>query len=218
VTVKANLRVVLYANDIVVAESEDPELWQSNLARITGRGATLGPSAEAKGIRPPEVERPNDFSPEVQHPNGGATGTLERFAADLDLDAATIHDACAPCLEPPFMHLDVRAWQEFKRNTAPRGSSSVPPIVLASTLLVLWFKAARRGTVTVSQAQAVLGTIDARDKNPARGLKNCPWLQIREDAIKLNAAKFDAALAVARAFCSHQPIEAARMVPPVPSR
>ena len=38
-TVKANLRMVLLANDVTVAETDDTTLWQHTLATITGAGA-----------------------------------------------------------------------------------------------------------------------------------------------------------------------------------
>jgi hypothetical protein len=139
--------------------------------------------------------------------NENGAGTLDQFSGELRLDPVTVQSACDPMTEPPYMHLDVRAWQDFKRNTPARGSTSIPPVVLAATLLVLWFKNARLGPLTVSQAQAVLNTIDTRDKNPARALRNCSWLQTRDDVVKLNPARFDQAVAVARAYCSHRPIE-----------
>ena len=39
-TVKANLRIVLLANDVTVAETDDAALWQHTLAAITGEGGT----------------------------------------------------------------------------------------------------------------------------------------------------------------------------------
>ncbi len=209
-TVKANLRIVLLANDVTVAETDDAALWQHTLAAITG-----APGAPSQTLAPPtsiftgRTSRPNEYRSPEPHSNGhgNGAGPLEQFAEELRLDPVTVQGACDPTTEPPYMHLDVRAWQEFKRNTPARGNTSIPPIVLAATLLVLWFKNTRSGSVTVSQAQAVLNTIDTRDKNPARALRNCGWLQTREDVIKLNPARFDPAIAVARAFCSHQPIE-----------
>jgi hypothetical protein len=213
VTVKASLRVVLLANEITVAESEDPALWQYNLAAITGgRMPPAPPVGDRAGRTTPYAGRAAEQHGDTAHTNGSngngvplAEG-LERLAAELGVEVAVLQAACDPTTEPPYMHLDVRAWQEFKQNTAPRGASAVPPIVLAATLLVLWFRIARLGPVTVSQAQAVLGTIDARDKNPARGLKNCNWLQTRDDVIKLNPTRYNMVLAVARAFCTQQQV------------
>lgn len=212
-SVKASLRVVLLANEIIVAESDDSALWQYNLAAITGGRMPSGPSNGDGAGRPmPQEVRPAEQRGDAPHSvsNGGVVGGgVERFAADLQLDVALLQAACDPTTDPPYMHLDVRAWQAFKRNTAARGPEAVPPVVLTATLLVLWFRIAQLGPVTISQAQAVLGTIDARDKNPARGLRNCDWLQTRDDVIRLNPAQFDMALAVARAFCNQQSIEKA---------
>lgn len=213
-TVKASLRVLLLANEVTVAESDDPSLWQYNLAAITG--GRLPPESHPGGKTLPPTQgvlRPPDRQADAQHTNdrngngGAAGGGIERFAEQLRVDIAVLEAACDPSSEPPYMHLDLRAWQEFKRNTAARGTSSVPPVVMAATLLVLWFPIASLGAVTINQAQAVLGTIDARDKNPARGLRNCNWLQTRDDVIRLNPTRFNMALAVARAYCNQQAIE-----------
>lgn len=208
-SVKASLRVVLLANEITVAESEDPALWQYNLAAITGGPKPPEQPHNAVQRPLPDTDRSSEQHTDTNGNNGNGAavaGGVGRLAVDLGLDETVLQAACDPMTEPPYMHLDVRAWAEFKRNTPARGPSAVPPIVLAATLLVLWFRTARLGPVTVTQAQAVLATIDARDKNPARGLRNCDWLQTRDDVIRLNPARFERAVAVARAFCTQQPV------------
>src|SRR4051794_20878961 len=189
-TVKANLRIVLLANDVTVAETDDAAMWQHTLAAITG--ASEEPS---RTHAPPRLFPIGNTSPPAEYrspepySNVNGSGIFEQFAGELRLDPSTVRAACDPTTEPPYMYLDVRAWQEFKRNTPARGSTSIPPIVLAATLLVLWFKNTRMGAATVGQAQAVLNTIDTRDKNPARALRNCGWLQTRDGVIKLNPAR-----------------------------
>lgn len=204
---KVNLRIVLFANDVSVVETDDAALWQHTLAAITGTreapGQFHGPTTS---ISTGSTSRPDELRPPEPYGNGNGAGALEHFAGELKLDPAAVQGTCDPTTEQPYMHLEVRAWQEFKRNTAPRGTTSNAPIVIAATLLVLWFKTTRLGAVTVSQAQAVLNTIDIRDKNPARGLKNCGWLQSRDDVITLNPTRYDQAIILARAFCSQQPI------------
>ena len=207
-SIKATLRVVLLANEITVAESADAELWQNTLSKITGRreGATDGAEFPCEEKKPKEHQSPT-MTIAVEPAVSVGFCDFGTFSDELQLDPLTVQGACDPSIEPPFIHLDVRAWQEFRRNTPLRGNTSIPPIVLAATLLVLWFRSKQLGTVTISQAQAVLNTIDTRDKNPARGLRNCDWLQTRDDTIKLNPSRFDEAIEVARAYCSRQPLE-----------
>ncbi len=207
-TVKASLQIVLKANDVIVAESDDAALWQQTLAAITGGKLSVAPAVASRdevavGRATYNGDSPRDTQERLNWP----TDALDRFAHELRLDVVVVQAACDPGAEHPFMHLDVRTWEEFKRNTPARGYNSVPPVVLAATLLSLWFRQAQMGQVTIGQAQAVLNTIGLRDKNPVRGLRNCEWLQARDDVIKLNPARYTQALAVARAFCSRQTIE-----------
>lgn len=211
-SVKARLRILLLADEVLVAESADEQLWQELLGRIAaeqGRdvrlerytgsvvdtdrrfppGAAAGASAEAAA-----AER--DSAPEA--------GALAAFAAEIGVERNAVAGACDPSSTPPFMHLDRIAWEEFKRLNPRRGPAAVPPIVLAGTLLALWSRHAGLAAVTVNHTQSLLETVDVRDKNPTRGLKNCEWLQLRDGAIKLNPARVERARAVARAFCAGQ--------------
>ena len=105
------------------------------------------------------------------------------------------------------MRLDERAWRDFRKKTGASGRSSIPPIILPATLLVIWFKHAKLGQVSVSQAQSVLKTIGERDKNVTRAMRNCGWLRVTDDIIKLRPGGDERAIAVARAFCTHQAVE-----------
>jgi hypothetical protein len=222
--VKATLRLVLQANDVVVAESTDPALWSQTLAWITG-GEKQTPQALSLASAPepalapapataPETPDVVERNPRTTEPIATDTAgvdwpgvALEAFATELQLPPPVVKAACDPSTTPPYLHLDVHAWETFKRNTGARGSHAIPQIVLGSALLLLWFRQSGQHTVTVDQAQAVLKTIGLRDKNVGRGLKNCNWLQVRDNTIRLNPTKFSTALALARAFCSHQAIE-----------
>ncbi len=48
----------------------------------------------------------------------------------------------------------------------------------------------------------VLRTIDVRDKNAARVVREVPWLHARGGAIVLNGANGPRAVALANAFCA----------------
>lgn len=200
----ATLRVKLFAENVLVAESSDPALWQETLATISGLHLTAQPDRRSTG----GVDASRQALPV---PLSGGDGDslsahLAALAAELDVDAAQLVAACDPSLDPPYLHLDMRAWEDFKRNTGARGVESVAPIVLATTLLALWFKVTGIGVAAIPLGQKVLATIELRDKNPYRGLRNCEWLQYRADAVKLNPAQYGQAVAVARAYCSRRPI------------
>ena len=132
---KANLKVVLFANDVPVAEADDAALWQRTLSAITGsaeRAATDLPMRNGVG----NVDAP---LPEELPRAGSANGlsAIGQFAAELRLESAVVEEACEPSEEPPYMRLDERAWRDFRKKTAPSGRSSIPPIILPATLLVI---------------------------------------------------------------------------------
>ena len=206
--VKASLKITLKANNIVVAESSNPAVWQQALALIAGPGKLplhvpgRGNAIKADGLLK-TAEKVLSRKAAVKAP----ADAIELFAADLSLDLAQVRAACNPTTDPPYLNLELRAWEDLKRQTPPRGYNSVPQIVLATTLLTLWFRRNELGQVTIQQGQAILRTIGLRDKNPLRGLNHCAWLQVKDETVKLKPAKLAQALAVARAFCGHQPIE-----------
>ena len=194
--VKANLKIQLLANDMLVAESSDDTLWRKVLAAMQG-------TDEA-----PNSDELRDEAASMDALSGKEQKGLAGFAADLGLDADTVEGACSPSDEAPFIHLDDHCWESFKKNTPPRGPKSVSSINLAVTLLCLWFKHSdREGNPSQAEAQAVLGTIGISENNPSRAVKNCEWLQSRENGIRINSAKISKAKAIAKAYCTQTPIE-----------
>src|SRR5438105_305420 len=126
-SIKANLRILLLANDVTVAESTDAALWQLALATITGQRGV--PDSSLDPMLPSVAESPTRATKPQQSglDGNGTVGTaLAQFAQELRLDLATVRGACDPSTEPPYLHLDGRAWQEFKRKTPARGNNSVP--------------------------------------------------------------------------------------------
>ena len=198
---KARLSVVLKANEVVVAESEDPGLWQRVLAAInSGSTDSLGAlPAEAPGqmVTPPPAEAASVGS------TTKGNGPLSQFAARLGLTSETVEGACAPTLKEPFLHLDMHAWSAVKQQLPERGTKALSPIAVAGTLLALWAKEAGLATPTQSQALKVLATISLQDKNPSRGIRSSTWLQARPGGqIVLNPASIQKALLLAKCFCS----------------
>jgi hypothetical protein len=201
VSVKAKLTITLKADETVVAETEDAGLWQRVLIAINKGSHDLAEGYEKQ--RSPESG--------VEEQGGGRRASdaggdaVERFATQLGVRREELEGACAPSEEEPFLHLDVHCWEEFKRQVPSAGRAAMSPIVLAATLLTLWFRAAGLGNPTQAQAQGVLRTIGVEDKNPSRGIQRAEWLQSRPGgAILLNPAQVSRAFGIAKAFCTKQ--------------
>jgi len=202
----AALRVVLYADQVVVRQSSDPKLWQDVLAAINGRASLKTSASNEAGGEGEELEGKGSESKLSNTKSGPSIGSspLEKFAVEIGVSAEEIEGACAPQGTEPFLILDHDAWESFKTQLGERGPLSVAPAAAAATLLALWFKYSGVQTnATVSQAQAVLKTISLRDANAARGIKHSEWLQPRSGGqIVLNPAKITRAKLFARCFCS----------------
>ena len=186
--VKAKLRIVLHAGDVVVAESEDSQLWQKVLAAINtpGEGAPVG-------------DRMLDVNNSLGFEGSDAIG---KFAQRLGVTKEQVVGACDPSTTPPFIHLDEHHWEDLKKNTPARGPNSLSATVMALTLLVLWKDSAGLEQATPKEASGVRESIGIDDKNPARSLKNCEWLQERNGSVRLNPTQTSKATAVARAYCA----------------
>lgn len=195
--VKAKLTVILKADEVVVAEVEDPVLWQHALTVIHGGkpelpGPNLGAASSAD-----KLQKPKDPGTDEE------AGPLSIMAVQLGLDPAQLQGACSPQAEAPHMRLDAHCWEEMKQQLPSRGPLAVSPIVVATTLLALWFQKASLGTPTQAQAKAVLATINITDPNASRSIQNASWLQSRAGGqVVLNPAEISKAVKLAKCFCS----------------
>src|SRR5690348_5293760 len=122
-TVKAQLKVQLLANDVVIAESESSALWQAILRAIEG-GEPLQPP-EMSRPAPAEVKNPSVSPPPARESDTGAD-SVAMFANDLRLSRAVVEGACGPSADAPYIHLDRHCWESLRRNTAERGPTAVP--------------------------------------------------------------------------------------------
>lgn len=204
--VKASLRVVLFAEKVVVAESDDPQLWQRVLGVING-----DPAAFATGARDffsPRGEGSNEEDGDEEYPSAKSTrlptGPIDKFAADIGASVDDVQAACDPQATDPYLILDHEAWEAFKTQLGERGPLAVAPVAAAATLLALWFKNSNgHANATQAQAQAVLKSINLRDTNAARGIRRSEWLQARAGGqIILNPAKITRAKLFAKCFCT----------------
>jgi len=194
---KAALTVVLMADKTVVAESEDPILWQRILAAI---------NKPADGQQKDEIsDLPDNLTTDSPTQRSGKPkDAVERFAQSIGVTHAEVVGALAPSLEAPYLHLDAHCWAAMKKTLGQRGGQSISPIGLASTVLCLWFKEAGIDpAVTQNLALGVLSAINITDKNPSRGVKNTRWLQSRPGGVVVvNPAEISRAHEVAASFCT----------------
>lgn len=181
-----DLKVVLLAKGVEVAESADPAIWLSTMALITGAGPVVSPSARG-----------------ASQPLGSADPAeedlIDKFAQEIGVSREQLEGGAGPSTDSPFIHLDHKYWEALRTSA---GTKSVAPIVLAATLLLLWDRHAKIGDVTIAICGRVLKTIDLPTKNASRGLKNCEWLQLRGNAIKLNPAMISKAEGLACKYCA----------------
>lgn len=190
--IKKDLKIKLFARNELVAESSDANLWGRVLTIITGG------DAEA-------LEEETDL-------NVGSSKTLpsvRKLAKDLGLPVEQVQGACSPSMEEPYLHLDKHYWEAFQKNHSVRGRGAIAPLQVAGTLLAIWFEYTNMGKPSAEQVLAVLDTINLSDLHYTRTLSRCSWLQYRKKEILINPAEMTKTVAVAKAYCSKQPLERA---------
>lgn len=190
-SVKASLKIILKADDTIVAESDDSDLWQSVLMAIN-QGAT-----NVKQIlRDEETE-------EEQGPKT-TKDAIDKLAEEFDVTRDQLISACGPSKDEPFIYFDKHHWEAFKKNTPERGTHSIPPRVLALTLLVFWLDIIGENHPTSKDGKKVLDTLKIKDDNVKRSIENCEWLQLRGENIYLNPTQTSKAIQVARGYILKQ--------------
>lgn len=198
----AKLTVVLKADDAIVAQSEDAELWQQLLGVIQ-RGEKLAVPARGGdgGGRGEDMSRRRDS--DDFDSGGGADVAVQKFARSLNVSVAELEGALAPSREAPYLHLNEHNWEAFKKNVPPRGAAAISSAGLAGTMLALWIREAKLDVpATQALAAQVLGTIHQRDPNASRSINNTRWLQARAGgSFVVNPAEISRAQEVVRAFC-----------------
>lgn len=195
-SVKAKLKIILKANDTIVAESANPQLWQNVLVAINSTDSNATDLVDQGALTQEQAEKGSLI--------GGAKDTVTLFAKELDVSKDDLKGACGPTTEAPFIHLDEHYWEALKKQTPERGPKAIAPLALSATLLALWKKKAGLDAPTTKEAIAALATIQITSKNSARAIRNCEWLQMRGENIVLNPAQISKAIKIARAYCLKQ--------------
>ena len=202
--VTAKIKVQLLANEVIVAESDSAALWHAVFRAIEEDKPLIIPGASPDGDKKKHESELPGSARESERP-GTAIG---RFAQELGVSTEVVEGACSPTTQAPYIHLDKHCWEKLKKNTGARGPTAVTPVVLAATLLVLWWKRAKiEGQPSMSDVGPVLASIDLEPFNLKRSIDNCRWLQVRNGAISLNPARTSNAIAVAKAYCTQQKVE-----------
>jgi hypothetical protein len=195
--VKAKLSVVLKANELVIAEVEDAILWQDILTAINSGKSNLDSS---KAPEEKKIEGQNG-TPD----KGKESDHIGKLATQLGITTDLVNGGCSPSNSAPYLHLDAHCWEAMKKALPSRGTSAIAPVVVAATLLGLWFQKTGLGNPTQAQAQEVLGTVNVTDKNSSRAIQNTSWLQGRTGGqIVLNPAEISKAIKLAKCFCTKQ--------------
>lgn len=189
-SVTTKLKVILMADDVKVAESDDAILWQNILGTIT-RASSSGISGGASLSNSTSIPTMTDGAPNA---------TVAKFAQLLGVSQEEAIAACAPTTEAPYLQLDGHYWERFRKGLPPRGPGSISPMQLVGTILALWFKSAGLGVPKQVQAAKIMAELGLEDKNATRALENCPWLQNRS-GIVINPTAYSRAIEVARAYC-----------------
>ncbi len=183
-SVVARLRVVLMADDVAVAEIDDPALWHALFASAR-----------------PEARPEPAAIPAVEAPPADGIDAIDAFAAEIGVETARLVAALHPSAEAPYIRLDLDRWDAFKSMTPKRGTNAIAPIVLALTLLLLWRAALGLDGATIREGRAILQTIGVHDDNAERALKNCEWLEAKDGLVRLHKGRALKAIAVAKSYC-----------------
>jgi len=194
---KTDLKVQLWAGSVLVAESNDLALWTRIFPAIAG--ASAGSNSNGT-VMADELTRPVSGN----HPPVVPIGSpLDKLAQELGVDIEVLQGACDPLPESPYMRLDMHRWAKLKENTGRGGPGAVPPMTLAATFLALWHRLIRPlQPPTIAECQAVLATIQLRDKNPHRAIRGCPWLGLAGESLRLKPDGIKRAIALAKAYCT----------------
>jgi hypothetical protein len=132
----------------------------------------------------------------------GEDMAVTAFAEDISASPAAVRGSCAPSEQPPYLHLNPRSWEAFKKTSPARGPGAVSSTALAATLLALWRERLDLPAPSIPECMAVLKPLGVSDNNAGRSIKNAFWLQPRNGSVYVNPAQRSRALEVARSFCT----------------
>jgi len=193
---KSDLKVALYAGDVLMFESDDPILWREVLSQMN-RNPLLSVKDDKETLK---SKNSPPFESATANPRTGSE--LEKFAQQLGTSIPHVEASCSPTLATPYLHLDAHHWAAFRRKYPSKGIGSVSNIAITATLLCLWLKHIKGAAApTISDCQKVLKSVGFQEANAKRSLSNCTWLQYRDGAISISSLEIERAIEVARSYC-----------------
>lgn len=184
-------RTVLYVDDKIVASSSDLDLWQDILTTIKSNKTNNSVEKTCNNNNIQRVDK------EVTN---SSNSLLERFAKEIEVDCDMIKDACNPSEEAPFIRLDMKTWENYKRKHF-ENKRALPDVVIAGTILALWKKSANLGDATQKEVIKILKQLNILATNPTRSYKNCEWLKYENGKIVLMATKYSLAQRMFLEYC-----------------
>lgn len=182
-------KTVLYVDEKIVAESTDLTLWQKVLQSIKFKD-----SSEQISLNYEEAFQENESI------NGKQESPIERFAKEVNVDISLINDAISPMTESPFIRLDMKTWENYKRKHF-ENKRPLPDVVIVGTILALWKKSANLGEATQKEVITILKQLNLNATNPSRSYKNCEWLKYDDGKIILMASKYSLATKMLIEYC-----------------
>jgi hypothetical protein len=185
--VKANLKIILQADDTIVAESEDQILWQKILIAINTGNYQLDDKSDDEEI----VEEKNVYSNK---------DLISSFSKYLEIQPEYIKAAFSPISESPYIHIDKHYWESIRKSLPSRGATSIPEVVIAGTILLLWKEFAKLGDTNPKEVTKVLSILGVTAKNPTRSFQNCEWLQLRNNKLYINPVETSKAKELVKSF------------------
>ncbi len=204
--IRTNLTVRLLAGEVVVAEADDPHLWHQVLGVITA-----GSQQSEKIVRVAKEavaemdERSSEDSSATPTITPNPSDAIDRWATELGTEPTILKGALDPETDPPYLHVDNRTWEAFRKNYPTAGRNAIPPIVLGATALASWMDLLGLEPPTLQQAGELLRRIHVRVANPTRSIRNCDWLRIKGERVVLNPAQISEATALLRNFATKSP-------------
>ena len=198
--IQSELIVILKAGKETVAEVKNPVLWQKVLAAINSDS----------------LEELNSFIPGKEQSDKNTDGisleqdvmVVENFASFLKVDVNKLVGACDPIDQDPFIQIDDKTWSKWRNRTPVKGPAAMSPIGIVATILAIWFRQLKKGNVMFSHVKRVLNNLGVQYYNPARAIRNCDWLQLRDkNQIRLNPSEIDKAIDNVRTFINKENIK-----------
>ncbi|MFW5804293.1 MAG: hypothetical protein ACOCWG_03570 [bacterium] len=189
-SVKANLKIILKADDTIVAESDDPILWQKILISINSNNDQIEEFSDTNNKESKELYSNDDL--------------IKSFANYLEIPIENVNAAISPTIEAPYIHIDKHYWEAIKKSLPARGATAIADVVIAGTILLVWKEYSKLGDTLTKDVTKILSDLNITAKNPTRSFQNSEWLQLRNNKLFINPVETSKAKNFVKSFCLKQ--------------